>query len=599
MSTSINTRSPNIVESNTDDSLSINDTFIGVVDVGKPGKVAMTPSRSEKLNSPAKVLLIGEFGGTTRCQDLEQYMAQFDQPGISIRLDQLGGDCLEDKIKELELLITALRKKGLINSDTEIHVGVHGSSHENKFYLSTSDNVFSIEAVKLLEMLDRGKASPESKGTIQFAVCKSKHLHKKLIDYPHHFIFHSGSHPIYTFASTEIVKKQIAFSYRSQCFPPEPSKVFRNACMHIGSNLAMSGKGKFHQSRTSDIVSTRDGQSTQQLHRHLFYKFGFGSFDSIVRLLMRFDLKALLAENPDLNNLIGFAASSPKNAGEKVIVLLLLGVNPNAADGEGQTALHHACQEGDDELIKCLLQNGSTATAKNKDGKTPRDITIEQGFDDLAQLIDEFSSGRRFPEYSQQSLIFNLLCKSRYRESLQVIVQRQKFWLTAQNDSGDNLLLHSMKQKEYGISEDLIQAGIDVNVPNRNGTTALHYACIRNTSSELIRLLRTHEADFNAKNRRGFTPLIYAARHGRTAQAKLVVRFSGNVNERSLRGNTALHFAVTCNDIEMVKTLLDLGADRTINNDPGYSPLDRARRKGFVEITKLLETYHPKEKYFF
>jgi ankyrin repeat protein len=58
-----------------------------------------------------------------------------------------------------------------------------------------------------------------------------------------------------------------------------------------------------------------------------------------------------------------------------------------------------------------------------------------------------------------------------------------------------------------------------------------------------------------------------------------------------LRGNTALHFAVLRNDVDMVKTLLDLGADKNIKNSIGKTPLDRARNKGFSDISNLLTTY--------
>lgn len=565
-------------------------TFVTMVAAGKPGKVAMTPFVRAQLPAAAKVLVIGEFDGTMSCQDLEEHMSRFDQPAISIRLDQLDGKDLDEKTKDLDSLVSELRDKAYIDSNTTIYIAIHGKLFKNDFYLSASENGFSIETDRLLDMLNRGKESPGSKGTIQFAVCRSKILHKKLKDYPHDFIFYSGSKPIYIIDSNEVLKKQIEFSFDQKNHHTQPLNVLENASRYIGSNLVLSGNGNLRHIKISEKIKNEKSLTDEQLFRHLIYKFGTGSFTSIIKLLKKFDLNVLLSKNPDLRELIAYAANSEKEAFEKVITLLLLGVDPNIIDVTGHTALHFACIEGDEELIKCLLQNGANPSIKNEDGKTARDLLIDEGFEDTALLIDDFCSGKCFPRYSQQSMMF-ALCRKPYREVVQVVTAGKKAWLNAKDAKGDSLLTHSIKRKEYEISEDLIRARANVNSTNKNGNTALHVACIANTPIGLIRLLRIHGADFNAKNHRGFTPLIFAARQGRVEHAKNLVRFTANVNAQSLRGNTALHFAVLRNDVDMVKTLLDLGADKNIKNSTGKTPLDRARNKGFSDISNLLTTY--------
>ena len=43
----------------------------------------------------------------------------------------------------------------------------------------------------------------------------------------------------------------------------------------------------------------------------------------------------------------------------------------NAQDGEGFTALHHACRRGQKEMCELLLSHGANPEVRDKDGKPP------------------------------------------------------------------------------------------------------------------------------------------------------------------------------------------------------------------------------------
>ena len=57
------------------------------------------------------------------------------------------------------------------------------------------------------------------------------------------------------------------------------------------------------------------------------------------------------------------------------------------------------------------------------------------------------------------------------------------------------------------------------------------------------------------------------------------------------RGRTALMFAVEANEIETVRTLLDLGANPNTGNSEGITPLAVAEGEDFFEIAKLLKEH--------
>nr|CCA19416.1 conserved hypothetical protein [Albugo laibachii Nc14] len=68
------------------------------------------------------------------------------------------------------------------------------------------------------------------------------------------------------------------------------------------------------------------------------------------------------------------------NHAELALILLKHGSSPTLADNDLDTPLHR-CETV--ECAKILLQHGATLNAKNRDGKTPYDVAIEEGHREL------------------------------------------------------------------------------------------------------------------------------------------------------------------------------------------------------------------------
>lgn len=70
--------------------------------------------------------------------------------------------------------------------------------------------------------------------------------------------------------------------------------------------------------------------------------------------------------------------------------------------------------------------------------------------------------------------------------------------------------------------------------------------------------------------------------------------FSSSLSHKAtFRGFTALHYAVLADNYDVVKLLLDAGADPLVENEAGHRPLMYARE---CEVKKLLEHYTSKVK---
>jgi ankyrin repeat protein len=72
---------------------------------------------------------------------------------------------------------------------------------------------------------------------------------------------------------------------------------------------------------------------------------------------------------------------------DRVRALLDQGVDPNATDPDGYSALHGAAENGHVYVVKLLLGRGARACVCTRDGLTPLDLAEMTDHDDVAALL--------------------------------------------------------------------------------------------------------------------------------------------------------------------------------------------------------------------
>uniref|UniRef100_A0A8C6WQN4 KN motif and ankyrin repeat domains 3 n=1 Tax=Neogobius melanostomus TaxID=47308 RepID=A0A8C6WQN4_9GOBI len=132
-----------------------------------------------------------------------------------------------------------------------------------------------------------------------------------------------------------------------------------------------------------------------------------------------------------------------------------------------------------------------------------------------------------------------------------------------------------------------------VNMTDGNGNTALHYSVSHSNFSVVGLLLDTGLCSADNQNKAGYTAIMLAALSTVKEEDDMAVvkkLFSrGNVNAKaSQAGQTALMLAVSHGRQEMVRALLECGADVNIQDDEGSTALMCASEHGRTEIVKLL-----------
>jgi ankyrin repeat protein len=106
----------------------------------------------------------------------------------------------------------------------------------------------------------------------------------------------------------------------------------------------------------------------------------------------------------------------------------------------------------------------------------------------------------------------------------------------------------------------LIQQKADVNTPQLDGATALHWAAYRG-DKELTDMLIRAGANVKAANREGSTPMWLASVNGDAAILSALISAGADPNEHLPLGRSPLMAASRTGNVEAMKVLLDHGAD--------------------------------------
>lgn len=145
-------------------------------------------------------------------------------------------------------------------------------------------------------------------------------------------------------------------------------------------------------------------------------------------------------------------------------------------------------------------------------------------------------------------------------------------------------LLQNVGSGRVPISVDavvlLLRYGADVNAWDEPHTTTPLLTAVTDNQTEALRLLLAVGADPNVWNLDGESPLCMCAWSGRLEMARLLLQCGATKtihHSGGLAGMSALGFAATELDIEMVKLLLAYGADPNVPDIDRMTVLDHLR----------------------
>ncbi|KEF61211.1 uncharacterized protein A1O9_02776 [Exophiala aquamarina CBS 119918] len=135
-------------------------------------------------------------------------------------------------------------------------------------------------------------------------------------------------------------------------------------------------------------------------------------------------------------------------------------------------------------------------------------------------------------------------------------------------------LIESIYQDKFDAFKALIAFGADVNKPNRDQHSPLHF-CLnwRKDFRFGFTLLNEIAIEVDGTDKNGRTPLMLAALTNSPPFADLILNRGANVNGRDKNGMTAMHFAAMARSTKVMDRLLESEADMNSPNNMGLTPL--------------------------
>ena len=275
-----------------------------------------------------------------------------------------------------------------------------------------------------------------------------------------------------------------------------------------------------------------------------------------------------------------------RNRLEAANLLLSHGADIKIAGHAGNTPLHWACMKGHTELVKTILrqaksdESGLTSLSDyinrmNVNQKTPLmqaaagnhlpvvNVLLENDIDPIFHSGNENSSIRALHEACAQGsteVARRLLDMAAQELSREDFIQ----FMESRNGLGSTPLREAVDANCLPVVKFLLSMNADYASADVNEVTSLHAASFTGHLEVAAALLEVASQDHD---------------HG---------RFTSFLNHRNHKGKTALHDASETANPDIVRLLLDHGADHTICNKHRESPLHAGAWNGRPRVVFIL-----------
>lgn len=163
------------------------------------------------------------------------------------------------------------------------------------------------------------------------------------------------------------------------------------------------------------------------------------------------------------------------------------------------------------------------------------------------------------------------------------------------DDSGRMALVAAAYENHLEVARKLIEAGADVNVKDDTEQSAYLISTSEvGDDPRLLRLTLENGADVESLDSYNGTGLIRASERGYAEIVKELLNTDIDVDHVNNLEWTALLEAIILGDggsqhTEVVRLLVDSGADVNLADGDGVTPLEHARKSDYKEIVQILE----------
>jgi len=303
------------------------------------------------------------------------------------------------------------------------------------------------------------------------------------------------------------------------------------------------------------------------------------------------------------------------NSKDSAALLISSGIDINAHSLNGDTALHDAVILGMSDIETLLIESGANLEVRDIDGNTPLMEAVIAGTIPSIQKLSSRGANPSTRNNSGDTPLHFAVSMERY--DLTNMLLNMGASIHARNTANRTPFQIAVNSSPRMVLA--LTTGDRINIPDDMGNSALHIALQERASADIIRMIISIGSRINAVDNNGQTPLRLAVDLGLLEQAKILADegadpffvavdnkssadiafskgpdyiralFSGRgINSRDNSSNTVLHLAARYGTPQIIETLLELGANKTIRNIASELPVDIALRWNRFENAELL-----------
>ena len=258
-----------------------------------------------------------------------------------------------------------------------------------------------------------------------------------------------------------------------------------------------------------------------------------------------------------------------------VLSLLEEGVDVNAPQGDGATALHWAVHRSALETVEALIRAGANVNAVNDLGVTPLWLACLNG-DALSadRLLAAGASANVVLQSGETALM--TAARTGNVDVVALLLAHGADLDAREASEGQTALMWAIAQRHSDVVKMLIESGADVHAQTNSRPRRV------NTETSGFGREILDEVDLG-----GFTPLLFAARAGDLDSVRYVLDAGASAREIAPEGSTALMIAALSGHGPVAELLLKRGADPNVTN-AGYTALHAAVVRGNLELVRAL-----------
>ncbi|KAF7532680.1 hypothetical protein G7054_g7738 [Neopestalotiopsis clavispora] len=178
-----------------------------------------------------------------------------------------------------------------------------------------------------------------------------------------------------------------------------------------------------------------------------------------------------------------------------------------------------------------------------------------------------------------------------------VFLRTNKTNLNVTDLAGHSALFHSISRRHHTLLQHLIDMGVDVSLCDKEGRLPTHWAVQLGSVTALDTLVKSG-CDIDARDNKGRTPLHCALRERKFPEMiDILLQKGAHIDARDMEGRTPLHYTMPALELLETEKLLSYGADASVGDDQGQTPLVLAIRSNplgahTLRLCKAIRLFH-------